>query len=292
MGKLYPLLLAIVFGGFWATGFSSNRSATGNGYVHNQPPDEQGRPNDSLLFLEKQRYALAEQTIVAKTMAVANSFLGTPYVNGCLDRDAQECLVVNLCELDCWTFVENSLAIALAEPGNYGSYQSHLRELRYWGGTVNGYGSRIHYFTGWLLQNEKRGLLQDLTQRMGGIPYPAEVGYISARPSKYPKIKNPETLRAIRSTERRINAHAWYYIPENRVAQVESLLEEGDIVSLTAWKADLDIAHQGFAVKKNGRVHLMHASSLGKKVIVSKQPLAEYVRSQPGQSGIMVARLR
>jgi len=292
MGKLFMVLIALVLGSFWATGFSSKPAPIVGDCLYHHQSFDQGSPNDSLVFLEKQRYALAESTLVAKTMAVANSFLGTPYVSGCLDRDAVECLVVNLCELDCWTFVENSLAIALAEPGDYGSYQTHLRELRYWGGTVKGYGSRIHYFTGWLLQCEKRGLLQDLTRNMGGIPYPAEVGYISARPSKYPKIKNPETLRAIRSAEHRINAHEWYYIPENRVAKAESLIKEGDIVSLTAWKSDLDIAHQGFAVKKNGRIHLMHASSLGKKVIVSKQPLADYVRAQPGQSGIMVARLR
>lgn len=278
-------------GGFWATGISSNRNAAGVGYAQIQQSESRSTPNDSLIFLEKQRHALGQHSIVAKTMAVAYSFLGVPYVGGCLDRNAEECLVVNLCELDCWTFVENSLAIALADSADFGSYQRHLRELRYWGGTVDGYGSRIHYFTGWLLQSEKGGLLKDLTQSMGGIPYPAEVGYISARPSKYPKVKDPETLRAIRSAERRINAHTWYYIPQNRVAQMESLIEEGDIVSLTAWKADLDIAHQGFAVKKNGRVYLMHASSLGKKVIVSKQPLAEYVRAQAGQTGIMVARL-
>ena len=248
--------------------------------------------SDSLLFLEKQKYALEQTSIPAKTLAVARSFVGTPYVNGCLDRTSEECLTVNLCELDCWTFVENSLAIALAEPGDYQSYKTHLQELRYWGGNVNGYGSRIHYFTGWLLQSEKRGILQDLTQTMGGIPYQKKIGYMSARPAKYPKIKDKENLRNLRTAERRINAHQWYYIPKKRVAAMEYLIQEGDIVSLTAWKPELDIAHQGFAVKINGRIHLMHASSLGRKVIISKQPLPEYLATQVGQTGIMVARLR
>jgi hypothetical protein len=247
---------------------------------------------DSLLFLEKQKSALSETSLTAKTLAVARTFLGTPYVSGCLDRNATECLTVNLSELDCWTFMENSLAIALAEPGDYQSYKLRLQELRYWGGTVGGYASRIHYFTGWLLQNEKRGLLEDLTKTLDGVPYRNQVGYISARPAKYPKIKDPETLQSIRAAERRINAHTWFYIPQNQLEQKEHLIQEGDIISLTAWKSDLDIAHQGFAVKINGRVHLMHASSLGKKVLVSKQPLPTYVRSQPGQTGIMVARLK
>jgi hypothetical protein len=248
--------------------------------------------NDSLLFLEKQQIALRERSLKARTLLIARSFLGTPYVHGCLDRNPEECLAVNLCELDCWTFMENSLAIALAAPGDYADYKKHLQELRYWGGYVNGYGSRIHYFSGWLLQNEKRGILQDLSFEMGAIPYKKQIGYISARPAKYPKVKEPENLRALRAAERHINAHAWYYIPQNRVAQMEHLIQEGDIISLTAWKKDLDIAHQGFAVKVNGRMHLMHASSLGKKVVISKQPLPEYILSQPGQTGIMVARLR
>ncbi len=100
----------------------------------------------------------------------------------------------------------------------------------------------------------------------GRYPLPKKIGYISARPAKYPKIKNPENLRAIRSCGAPNQCSQWFYIPKKRVAaKMEHLIQEGDIVSLTAWKPELDIAHQGFAVKINGRIHLMHASSLGKK---------------------------
>ncbi|MFN0213935.1 MAG: N-acetylmuramoyl-L-alanine amidase-like domain-containing protein [Saprospiraceae bacterium] len=248
--------------------------------------------SDSLIFLAKQKLAIVETTLSAKTLAVARSFVGIPYVSGCLDRNSEECLAVNLCELDCWTFVENSLAIALAEPGDFQSYKDHLQQLRYWGGYINGYGSRIHYFTGWLLQCEKLGILKDLTETMGGIPYRKNVGYISARPAKYPKIKNANNLRAIKAAERRINAHRWFFIPQNRIAEIEQFIQDGDIISLTAWKPELDIAHQGFAVKIKGRIHLLHASSLGKKVVLSTQPLAQYVLAQRGQTGIMVARFQ
>lgn len=278
MGLLCALLL-------WTSFAPSSRPKT-------TIPPSAYTDSDSLLFMEKQKRALAESGLAAKTMAVARTFVGTPYVNGTLDCSSTECLIVNLSQLDCWTFVENSLAIAMAEPGDFQSYKTHLQQLRYWGGHVEGYGSRIHYFTGWLLQNEKRALFQDLTESMGGIPYRKKIGYISARPARYPKIKNPEILQSIRAAERRINAHAWFYIPKNRVAQMENQIQEGDIVSLTAWKPELDIAHQGFAIKINGRIHLMHASSLGKKVVITKQPLPEYLATQVGQTGIMVARFR
>lgn len=247
---------------------------------------------DSTLFFQKKKLIAAEVATPAQTMTVARSFLGVPYVLGCLDRRQEEQLTINLRELDCWTFVEISLAISLARDGDFESFAEQLQQLRYWGGTINGYGSRIHYFTGWLLQAEQNGLIDDLTAEMGGIPYNKKVGYISARPHKYPKIRDAQALTNIRHAEKRINAHQWHYIPQNKIAQMEHLIQEGDLVCLTSVKQDLDIAHQGFAVKQNGRIYLMHASSLSKRVILSRQPLAEYVISQPGQSGIMVARFK
>ncbi len=246
---------------------------------------------DSLVFREKQQIAGSASTLSAKTLAVAESFLGTPYVTGTLNGNEEEKVVVNLHQLDCWTLVECSLAIAQTAEGSQEDYVSNLKSLRYWGGTVNGYGSRIHYFTGWLLQAEKTGILSDLTKEMGGVPYRKNIGYISARPAKYPQIRNAENFRALTAAEKRINAHAWHYIPQSKIAAIEDQIRDGDIVLLTSAKRDLDVAHQGFAVRRNGRVHLLHASSLSGKVIVSKQPLSQYVIAQKGQTGIMVARL-
>jgi Protein of unknown function (DUF1460) len=252
----------------------------------------QENPQDSLLFIEKQLLAAKDSNLIARTMTIARSFLGAPYVHGCLDCAKKETLIVNLREMDCWTFVENSLAIALTQDDSYNFYRTFLQQLRYWGGHVDGYGSRIHYFTGWLLQAEKCGIIEDLSASMGGVPYTKKVGYITARPAKYPKINDEKAFLELKRAEKRINAHKWFFIPQDRIAAMEHLIQEGDLICLTAAKADLDIAHQGFAVKKNGRVYLMHASSLAKKVIIDRQPLAQYVITQRGQTGIMVARLK
>lgn len=246
---------------------------------------------DSFLFLEKQKTATSETAKADQALAVARSFLGVPYATGTLDVNTNEELVVNLRQLDCWTLVENSLAVALTGEEDFQTYLYYLQQLRYWGGTVDGYGSRIHYFSGWLLQAEKNGFLSDLTKEMGGIPYRKTIGYISARPEKYPKIRDAATLRDIRAAEKRINAHQWHYIPKSKVAAMEHLIRDGDLVMLTSVKRDLDIAHQGFAVRQNGRIHLLNASSLAKRVVISKQTLTQYLASQKGQSGIMVARL-
>ncbi len=294
-------LLIIFFSGFFAFGTpawweSALRLAPSESVVRvakaAQYPDPD--PQDFLLFEEKIKLAQAETTLPRQTLAVAKSFLGTPYVAGTLNVSGEEQLILNLRELDCWTFMENSLAITLTahtNQPNFDTLQHFVQQLRYWGGTVNGFASRIHYFSGWLLQAEKLGYLRDCTQELGGIPYRNNIGYMSARPDRYPALRDKDTRQKIKLTEDRLNQHKWYFIPQDRVAKMEHLIQDGDLIALTSWKRDLDIAHQGFAVRKNGRVYLLHASSLGKRVLLSPQPLAQYLRSQKGQTGIMVARL-
>jgi hypothetical protein len=294
--KLISIILSGIFA-FWVPG-----SAGVAPVMSVSPaalPDSSSRiaktnPQDISIFEQKLDVAAAKQSLPAQTLAVALSFLGTPYVHGTLDHGTDEQLVVNLRELDCWTFIENSVAIALAARASAPSFDTlehQVQRLRYWGGGIKGYASRIHYFTGWLLQAEKLGYLEDITRGLGGVPYRKKVGYMTARPNKYPPLQNSETWRSLKAAEDRLNSHTWFFIPQNRIARMEHLLQDGDIVALTSGKRDLDIAHQGFAVKKNGRVYLLHASSLGKRVVLSAQPLAHYVISQKGQTGIIVARL-
>ncbi|MEQ1744201.1 MAG: N-acetylmuramoyl-L-alanine amidase-like domain-containing protein [Saprospiraceae bacterium] len=254
------------------------------------PPD----PEDVAFFENKIELACASQTLPDRALAVAKSFIGTPYKTGTLDIGTEERLTINLRAVDCWTFMEASLAIALtaeaADPA-FDTLQKYVQQLRYWGGTVNGYASRIHYFSGWLLQAEKLGYLRDITRELGGVAFRNNIGYMTARPKKYPRLHDPATFRQMRQVEERLNRHPWHFIPQGSIEKMEHTIREGDLVAITSGKRDLDIAHQGFAVRKNGRVFLLHASSLGRRVLISAQPLAQYVIAQKGQTGIMVARL-
>ncbi len=250
-------------------------------------------PADSLIFLEKQALLRPCSTVTHRALVLAHSFLGTPYVTGTLDIHDAEQLVLNLRQLDCWTLVENCTAMALTGPeGTFADYCRHLRELRYWGGTINGYASRQHYFTGWILQAEKNRILEDVTQAMGGVLFQKKIGYISAHAARYPKLKTPALKKVIADVEARISRHPWHYIPKSKIAAMEQQIHEGDIVLLTSSKMGLDLAHEGFAVRQKGRIYLLHASSIGHKVLIASQPLATYVLGQKGMSGIMVARLK
>ena len=114
---------------------------------------------------------------------------------------------------------------------------------------------------------------------------------ISSNPKKYPKIQDEKQRKNILAAEKRINAHKWYFIPKKKIRQIENQIQDGDIILFTSSKHNLDIAHEGFAQRgADGRIYVIHASSVKGKVILSERPLAEYCARVKTQSGIMVIR--
>jgi hypothetical protein len=227
----------------------------------------------------------------ANILETAQTFIGLPYVHGTLEQPGPERLVENLEAMDCWTFVEQSMALALARTSGQ-PWTSHLQALRYRNGRIDGYGSRLHYFLDWALQAEAKGVLHDVTRSLGGLPYQKNVSYMSQNATKYPRLADPGAIDAVRAAEARIRAHAWFFVPKANISAMEHLLLPGDIVATTATHAQLDVTHQGFVVFRHQRAHLLHASSRAGKVVVSDKPLAEYVQGNKDQSGIVVLRMR
>lgn len=254
--------------------------------------------DDAQIFSEKIKIASkhATQPLPQAVVAVGQSLVGLPYVHGTLDHSDEEKLVINLRQMDCWTFVENAIALAnTARDGSasFQNFQNHLQKLRYRDNRVDGYGSRLHYFSEWILQASEAGLVEDVTKKCGGIEYRKRTTYISDYPTAYPKIYNqPDNLQKVQFGETKINAHRWHFIPKKQVAKFEKNLREGDIVAFTSTLQNLDIEHQGFVVLKNGRWHVLHASSVVGKVVISSRPLADYILRNKKQSGMMVIRFR
>ena len=85
------------------------------------------------------------------------------------------------------------------------------------------------------------------------------------------------------------------YIPKADLKQTDQLREvihDGDILALVSNVNGLDVAHVGFAIWQKGELHLLHASSRHKKVVVEPQTLYEYMRQQPSQLGVRVIRIK
>jgi len=244
---------------------------------------------------------LSDGAPAQQAVSIGKAFLGKPYVAHTLEGGELEQLVVNLQEFDCTTYLETVLALTLTrqEVGNGGTdaryeevFRRYLTHLRYRNGRIEGYASRLHYFSEWLFDNERKGLVQDITREIGGLQVSKPVYYMTASAAKYPKLSDPATHQQISQVQERISRQSFWFVPSKQVRTLESRLQEGDIVMLTAARPGLDMKHVGLATWQNGRVHLLHASSDHGRVMVTDEPLADYLARRPRLSGIRVARLK
>lgn len=222
-------------------------------------------------------------------------FLQTPYVGGTLENNGKEELVINLHQLDCTTYLENVLALSQSfskSETNISDFSKNLEYIRYRDGKLNDYTSRLHYFSDWIIDNEKKGLVKNISQQIGGEPYQKIINFMSTHVNSYPAlVKDSSFIEKINETEKRLNSHKHFYIPEFKIQQLENQIRDGDFIAITTKIKGLDVSHTGIAIHINERLHLMHASSKAKKVVISELPLAEMIQKNSLQSGIIVARI-
>ncbi|WP_421920746.1 N-acetylmuramoyl-L-alanine amidase-like domain-containing protein [Marinifilum sp.] len=230
-----------------------------------------------------------------RTVEVGKMFLQTPYLGGTLETGDDEKLVVNLRELDCTTYLENVVVLSsILKQNNFSvnDFLIKLKELRYRKGEIKDYASRLHYFSDWIYENEQKGIVQNVTSEIGGVEYKKEINFMSNHVDSYAALKADSLLIvSIQDTEDAINRRDLFYIPEDNIQAVENKIYNGDLIAITTKIKGLDVSHVGIAIHVNDRLHLMHASSLAKKVVISDIPLYEMLKTNKLQSGIMVARV-
>ena len=227
---------------------------------------------------------------------IGERFVGTPYRPHTLEVAGPERLVVNLEALDCVTFVENALVIArLAWKAPAGdafrtAFRDELTLVRYREGVLDGYPSRLHYFSEWIADNEAAGLVTSLSRELGGVADGSAIEFMSTHPDAYRQLADPGVLAEVARTETRISAVDRFYIPQEEIAAKAHMIRDGDIIAATSTVPGLDVAHTGIALWRNGELRLLHAPLVGSHVQVSDETLAERIRRIDGQDGIMVAR--
>lgn len=257
---------------------------------------EPGRSPDTVVPFEEVVAAVPDQQQEAwgdYVVKVAKTLLRVPYKEKLLEVEGPERLVVRLDGYDCVTYVETVLSLAnLVHQGSrdYSRFQNILRDLRYREGHINGYASRLHYTTDWRFDNQSMGYLKDVTREIGGVPYTKEVSFMSRNPQYYAALSDEQTLQAVKSSEKVLNQQPHFYIPETELEGLEDRILDGDIIAITTKVAHLDIAHLGFAVHVEGRLHLLHASSKYSQVTVSPEPLVDELLASRSRHGVMVFR--
>lgn len=230
----------------------------------------------------------------------ARKFLDIPYVAHTLEINDDERLVVNTRQLDCTTLVETVTALTLCAYRHLFTWRDYLNALtamRYRHAQIDDYTSRIHYFTEWITLNTEAGIVTEI--QAPDPPFSAvqhvDVSYMSTHPKSYKALReHPEFVDAIREMERQVSGGTFRYIPKQAVRNhtlLRRVINDGDIIAITCKKAGLDIAHLGFAVWKDGRLHLLNASMLHKKVVEEPLTLYQYLQKHSTHTGIRIIRI-
>lgn len=246
---------------------------------------------------------------------IAQQFLETEYVASTLEQTPEQ-LRVFLDKTDCILFVELCSSFALTVKGlrieqagdgrrytlrskpsvsqaqpSYELLCDNIRNMRYRLGIVDGYASRIHYTSEWILQNQTNGILREYTRELGE-EYPQDFYFMSSHPKQYFQLAEDSTqLAKIREVELHLAAQKpYYFISQEQLLKPEVIdeIQSGDIVCFMSKQGNgIDIAHVAIAFEVDGEMHFIHASYGAKKVKVEERTLAEYAKN-----GIRILRFR
>lgn len=258
---------------------------------------------DSALVVKLLREAPTQRGEENPISYFGKKFLGLPYVAHTLELGDREHLIVNLHGLDCTTFVETVVALSMCDQQNkrtFEDYCKNLSKIRFREGKMTDYTSRLHYFTWWAEDNERLGIVRDVapkTEPWGVFTavQTININYMSAHPTLYKQLKNhPQFVAPIRQYEQASNGKKFRYIPKKNLAWKQDTalgaVKDGDIVAMLTDSDGLDTRHIGIAFWQDGRLHLLHASSLYKKVLLSPETFYEYEMKQDKHTGIRVFR--
>jgi Protein of unknown function (DUF1460) len=239
-----------------------------------------------------------ELPVGERTTKVGLALLGTPYKNYTLELDDRiEAPSVNMAGMDCWTFFEIALGTARAlKTVENPTTQDLLRMIeldRYRGGTCNGiFTSRLHYLEQWLYDNQRRGLVSNVTPSLPGARrLKRDMKQMSAFWYKSRQLRaNPSLVPEMSRVEDQLSRRGIWYVPKSKVAAAEKYLRNGDIVCIVSTWPSGYTSHVGLAYRdSNGVLRFMHASKNAGKVIIDSR-LSSYLKRYSTNAGIMVAR--
>ncbi len=236
-------------------------------------------------------------TSADRVVYVARQLVGSPYQAGTLEGDT-ELLVVNTSQFDCTTFVETVLALAVTaanDTAQWGDFAHNLLGIRYRGGVIDGYSSRLHYMSDWVKNNTQQGLFTEVTSLCPkAAQMRIDLNYMTAHRRSYPALSVSDAeYEKMQNIEAEYYGYSYHYIPKNQLAiqPVKKFFKAGDIVLITTDTKGLDVSHMGIVVVKNGEPYLLHASSKSRSVIVDNQSLNLYINNLKGATGVRVLRL-
>lgn len=280
---------------------SCNSGSSGNKSLISEQHNEQilninATSSDSLIFnnlvnVFKDNNLDINELIIS----IGKYFIGTPYVASTLDIEDEERLIINLREMDCVTFVEYVTSLALCFTNkryDFDDFAEILTVVRYQSGKIESYLSRLHYFSHWLQDNRDKGILDIISDSIGNAGFDNKTDFMSSNPHLYKQLNDTVLIEKLKSIEQTISTHPLKYITKDHIKIIENEIKDGDIIALSSLIKGLDISHVGFAVRQNGNIHLLHASTTSKKVEITSVPLYDYLKNRSNITGILAGRIK
>lgn len=263
------------------------------------------KASDSIKVEKYLKEALHLPQSANKVLFFARKFIGLPYVAHTLEVDDTERLTINMDEVDCTTYIDLVCALTLTAQQKKTSFKDfcyYLQHQRYPNGKITDYTSRNHYYTSWILNCEKQGFTHEITEKdckKGKSPFTQKQKlnccYMSKHPDAYKALKaHPEFIKGIKTTENELNRMTVSYIPNENLGGSKkdlSCIKDGDILALVTSIEGLDVSHLGIAVWQGGKLHLLNASGLYKKVLIDKDTLMKYNIARKTNIGVRVIRV-
>ena len=269
---------------------------------HHADPDRE-RLAKWTATLRTERLSDAKTPLGRATVRVGEQAVGTPYESSTLEQYLKaggkpaslEPLTLSLTRFDCVTLVESCLAIArVARARGTPTWERFGREverMRYRGGTRGDYTSRNHYFSEWISDGARRGLVRDLGAELGGVEDVRPLRFMTEHRASYPALADDGVYRAIGEMERRLDDQPRRVIPTARIADVAERIQTGDVLAFATSIPGLDVSHSAMAYRdRDGVLRVLHAPLSGGSVEITKRTLPEYVEAIKRSTGILVAR--
>jgi hypothetical protein len=245
----------------------------------------------------------AESPLGRSAVRVGELAAGTPYKPSTLEAylraggspTGTEPLTLSLTHFDCVTLVESCLAVArvAGEPGapTWERFAREIERMRYRGGERRGYASRLHYFSEWIADGARRGMVRDLGAELGGVEDRRPLRFMTQHRTSYPAFSDDGAFREIGSIERRLDGRPRRVIPTARIPEVADRIESGDVLAFATAIPGLDVTHAAFAYRDAaGVLRVLHAPLSGGVVEITRATLPEYVAAIRRATGILVAR--
>ncbi len=235
-----------------------------------------------------------------RTVKAGLALAGTPYRSFTLEIDDHiEAPSANFQGMDCWTFYEIALGFARmlhAKPPPYAP-DDLLRMIeleRYRHGVCTGaYLSRIHFLEELFYDNERRGLVTNITRDLPGAE---RMGHRDIREMTvmwryYRYLRNNPSLNPeMARIEARVSDLPVVHVPKRSVPAAERELQSGDVIAITSRDTGGYTSHVGLAYRDgNGVLRFLHASSKQRRVVLDDR-LSNYLADKRDDIGIIAVR--